>query len=171
MRPAIRLRRAERRRGSGMLIRLPATRCLNSSLHFVIAVHVGSDGASTRVRQEVSEEQAVTQFLQALLPEVTYAEQILFIHRKHLAHLRDIAALEAVISTNREVQLFDRRIVNFLRDRQAAQRSLLRLGQRSAIIGQQSKMPYQDIRALAQRLIRRYSAVRRDFKNDFIKVG
>src|SRR5438105_2691769 len=114
MRPAMRLRRAERRRGSGMLIRLPATRCLTLVLHFVIAVQVGSNGACTRIGQEVTLEQALAQLLQTLFTEVTYTQQVFLVHRKHLAYLGDITALEAVISTHREIQFFDRCIVNLL---------------------------------------------------------
>src|SRR2546421_8000388 len=115
MRPAIKLRRAERRRGSGILIRLPATRCLTLFLHFVIAVHIGSDGAGARVRQEVAYEQALAQLLQALFTKVTHTQQVFLIHRKHLAYLGDIAALETVISTYRKIKFFDRCIVNLLR--------------------------------------------------------
>src|SRR5437660_6194758 len=100
MRPAMRLRRAERRRGSGMLIRLPATRCLNSVLHFVIAVQVGSNSTDARIRQEVARQQALTQFLQALLTKVAHTEQVLFVHREHLAYFCNIAALEAVVGTH-----------------------------------------------------------------------
>src|SRR6266571_747939 len=112
MRPAIRLRRAERRRGSGMLIRLPATRCLNLFLHFVIAVHLGSNGAGTRVREEVTCKQALTQLLQALFAKVTYTEQVFLIHRKHLANLCDVTALETVVGTHREIKVLNRSLIN-----------------------------------------------------------
>src|SRR5438105_14114636 len=97
MSPAIRLRRAERRRGSGILMRLPAIRCLTLVLHFVIAVHVGPDGAGARVRQEITCKQALTQLLQALFPKVTHTEEIFLIRRKHLTYLGDIAAFGYVI--------------------------------------------------------------------------
>src|SRR6266516_7405694 len=100
MRPAIMLRRAARRRGSGILMRLPATRCLTLVLHFVIAVHVGSDSARTWIRQEVTQEQTLTQFLQAFFTKIAHTQQIILIHRKHLTNLCDIAAFEAFISTD-----------------------------------------------------------------------
>src|SRR5437867_8498419 len=127
MSPAIKLRRAARRRGSGMLIRFPATRCLTLLLHFVIAVHVGSDGAGARIRQEVALEQTLTQFNQTLFTEVTHAKEVFLIHRKNLADLGDVAALETVIGTHREVKFFNGRIVNLLGYGQAAQRRLLLL--------------------------------------------
>src|SRR6059058_2233196 len=114
MRPAIKLRRAERRRGSGILMRLPATRCLTLFLHFVIAVHVGSNGAGARVRQEVACKQALAQLLQALFTKVTHTQEVILIHRKHLTYLGDIAALETIIRTYREIKFFDRCIVNLL---------------------------------------------------------
>src|SRR5690242_10376351 len=115
------LRRAARRRGSGILIRLPATRCLNSFLHFVVAVQVGPNSAGTWIRQEVALHQLLAQFLQALLSEVTHTQQIVFIHRKHLADLRDVAALETVIGAYRQVQLLDGSLVDLRRYRYTAQ--------------------------------------------------
>src|ERR1051326_2810230 len=115
MRPAIRLRLAERRRGSGILMRLPAIRCLTLVLHFVIAVHVGSDAAGTRVWQEITHQQALTQLLQALLPKITHTEKVILVHRKHLTYLGDITALETVIRTYRKIKLFDRCIIYLLR--------------------------------------------------------
>src|SRR5712692_4363576 len=99
MRPAIKLRRAARRRCSGMLNRLPATRCLTLVLHFVIAVHVGSDGAGARAGQEVPQDQTLTQLLQTLLTKVSHTQQIIFIHRKYLTYLGDVTAFETVIGT------------------------------------------------------------------------
>src|SRR5258708_12753968 len=97
MRPAIKLRRAARRRGSGILMRLPATRCLTLVLHFVIAVQVGADGACTWIRQEVAQEQTLTQFHQTLFTKVTYTQEVLLVHPKNLPNLSDIAPLDAVL--------------------------------------------------------------------------
>src|SRR6266516_4659213 len=113
MSPAIKLRRAARRRGSGMLMLFPATRCLTLVLHFVIAVHVGADGAAW-IRQEVALEQTLTQFYQTLFTKVTHTQQIFLVHREHLTDLGDVAAFDKVIGTHREVKFFDRRIVNLL---------------------------------------------------------
>src|SRR5438105_11007149 len=117
MSPAIKLRRAARRRGSGILIRFPATRCLTLLLHFVIAVHVGSDSASARIRQEVALEQTLTQFNQTLFAKVTHSKEVFLVHGENLTNLGDVATFEAVISTHREVKFFNGCIVNLRRYR------------------------------------------------------
>src|SRR5579883_1573648 len=170
MRPIMRLRRAERRRGSGMLIRLPATRCLTLFLHFVIAVKIGPNRAGTWIRQEVACQQSLAQLLQTLLTEVSHAKQVFLVHRKHLTNFRNVTALEAVIRANREIKLLDGSIVDLLWNRYAAQRRLLRLGQSRAVVGKLRKMAYQNIGTLAQGLIRWNCAVGPDFKNNFIVV-
>src|SRR6266581_482427 len=117
MSPAIKLRRAARRRGSGMLILFPATRCLTLLLHFVIAVHVGSDGAGTRIGEEIALEQTLTQFNQTLFSKVTHTKEVFLVHGENLTNFGDVAALEEVIGPHREVKFFNGCIVNLLRYR------------------------------------------------------
>src|SRR5215472_13363186 len=136
MRPAIKLRRAARRRGSGIFIRLPATRCLNSFLHFVITVHADSDGAGMRIGQEVTSQQTVAQLLQAFFTKVTHTQKVILIHREHLTYFSDITALEAVIGTYREIQFLNGRIVYLLRDGEAAQGWLFNFGHLGTIVSE-----------------------------------
>src|SRR5260370_38393913 len=122
--PSIIFRNAARRRGSGILTRLPATRCLTLLLPRMVCIAI-EPGEAIRaspihladIRQEVSRHKSLAQLLQALLAEVTDAQQVLLTHHEHLPDLGDAATLQAVIRADREIQLLDQGIEDLRRNR------------------------------------------------------